>query len=171
MLEEYQQSLTQKKARSKTRKFLSSWSEPWALRRPAVQVSFALMFLVVGLTAGYFFHASLQSGGEIAQLRQQVQQIRQMAAVSMLRQESMSEQLRNLGWSPRAEQLDRTTLEALLQMITNDPSINLSQESPDAPLLLPDYPFINQEFIQSLSEQASPLAQVAVSLLRQIEHL
>jgi hypothetical protein len=170
-LEKYKQSLEKEKARPDLGKLLDSWLERWAPRRPVFKFSLALMLLVVGLTAGYFLRASLQGGGEIARLRQEVHQVRQIAEVSLLRQESLSERLRGIDVTSRVEQSDEGTLESLLRIVSSDTNINTRLAAIDALHLLPDYPLIKQEYVQSLSEQTSPLIDIALILTHHIKNL
>jgi len=170
-LEKYKQSQEQEKARPSLGKLLDGWLERWTPRRPAFQFSLALMLLVVGLAAGYFLRAGLQGGGEIARLRQEVHQVRQIAEVSLLRQESLSERLRGISVTSRVEQSDEGTLEALLRIVSSDTNINTRLAAIDALHLLPDYPLVRQEFVQSLSEQTSPLVDIALTLTHHIKNL
>jgi len=170
-LEKYKQGLEKEKARPDLGKLLDGWLERWAPRRPVFQFSMALMLLVVGLTAGYFLRAGLQGGGEIARLRQELHQVRQIAEVSLLRQESLSERLRGIAVTSRVEQSDEGTLETLLRIVSSDTNINTRLAAIDALPLLPDYPLVRQEFIQSLSEQTSPLVDIALTLTHHIKNL
>lgn len=169
MLEKYKQGLEQEKARSSLRELLNGWLERWAPRRPVFQFSFALVLLVVGLAAGYFLHATLQRGGEIAQLRQEVQQIRQMAAVSLLQQESLSQQLREISGSSRMKQPYEESLAALLRSMDIETDIDLRPAGIDAFFLFRDYSMFRQEFVQTFAEQASPLVQIALTLAQHIK--
>jgi len=171
MLEKYKQTLKQEKSRPHLGKLLDGWLERWALRRPVFQFSFAFLLLVVGLAAGYFLQTSWQRNGEINLLRQEVHQIRQIAAVSLLRQESLSEQLRGIGWSSRVEQPDEATLAALLSTVESETDINLRLDAIDALLLFRDYPMVRQELVQSISEHTSPLVEIALTLARNVNHL
>jgi hypothetical protein len=170
-LEKYKQSLEKGKARPNLGKLLDGWLERWAPRRPVFQFSLALMLLAVGLAAGYILHASFQRGGEIARLRREVHQVRQIAEVSLLRQESLSERLRGIDVTSRVEQSDEGTLEALLRIVSSDKNINSRLSAIDALHLLPDYPLIRQEFARSISEQTSPLVDIALTLTQHIKNL
>ncbi|MDH5715480.1 MAG: hypothetical protein OEZ30_07950, partial [Candidatus Aminicenantes bacterium] len=119
--------------------------------------------------AGYFLHASVQRGGEITQIRQEVQQIRQMAAVSLLQQESAREQLREISGSSRVEQPYKATLAALLRSMDIDTDIDLRPAGLDAFFLFGDYSMFRQEVVQALSEQASPLVHIALTLTQHIK--
>lgn len=169
-LEKYKQGLEKEKERPQLGKLLDGWLKRWTPKRPVFQFSFALMLLVVGLTAGYFLHSSLQRGGEIAQLRNEVRQIRQITAVSLFRQESLNEQLRGIGWSPRVEQLDEETLEAFLRRVDSDTNINSRLAAIDALYFLPDSPLVREEFVKSLLDQTSPLVEIALTLTHHIKN-
>jgi hypothetical protein len=165
MLEECQQGLKEEKSRSGIRAIFGEGFTNWSQGRPAFQLTFVLILLIVGLTAGYFLHSLQGRGEEIAQLRQELSLIRQIASVSLLRQESLTEQMRGVGLTPRAERLDRETLDALLRLIGNESEFSLSSEALRPPFPVSGYPVIDQEFVNTLSEQASPLVEVALSLM------
>ena len=145
---------------------MDGWFERLMPRRPAFQFSLALVLLVVGLTAGYFLHAGLQGGEEIAQLRQEVRQIHQITAVSLLRQESLREQLKNAGLSSQVEPTDEETLADFLRSVNSD-------TTPDSRLaildvLFPQSPTIRQELVRSLSGRTSPVVEIALAFSQQI---
>jgi hypothetical protein len=128
------------------------WLAPYSSRRPAFRFSFALSLLILGFAAGYLVHSGLQRNGEMAQLRWEVLQIREITAASLLRQESLNMGLRGmLSESPAALAQDRS-LDSFLKALISDPERR-------------------QEFIESLSEQTSPMVEVALALARHIERL
>jgi len=165
-LEEYKQKMQQEKTRPKLGILLDGWFERMMPRRPAFQFSLALILLVVGLTAGYFLHAGLQGGGEIDQLRQEVRQVRQITAVSLLRQESLREQLKNAGLSSQVELPDDETLADFLRSVNSDTTPDSRLAILDA--LFPQSPKIRQELARSLSEKTSPVVEIALAFSQQI---
>lgn len=165
-LEEYKQNMQQEKERPKLGTLMDGWLERLMPRRPAFQFSLALILLVVGLTAGYFLHAGFQGSGEITQLRQEVRQIRQITAVSLLRQESLREQLRNSGLSSQVELPDEETLADFLRSVSGDTTPDLHLAALDA--LFPQSPAIRRQLSRSLSEQTSPLVEIALAFSQQI---
>lgn len=146
-----------------------SWFERFVPRKPVFQFSFALLLLVVGFGAGYFIHSGGQRGVEIAQLHQDVRQIRQMAAVSLLRQESLNKRLREIGVSSPFVQPDEEPLGFLLRTLRGETDVDLRPTSLDDPYLFLGDLTVRQDFIQSLSEQTSPLVEIALALARHID--
>jgi len=165
-LEEYKQNMQQEKEKSRLGKLMDGWFERLMPRRPAFQFSLALFFLVVGLTAGYFLHAGLQGGEEIAQLRQEVRQIRQITAVSLLRQESLREHLRKAGLSSQVELPDEETLADFLRSVNSDTTPDSRLAALDA--LFPQSPAIRQELARSFSERTSPLVEIALAFSQHV---
>jgi len=162
MLEAYKQGLEREKPTSRIRGLIQGWLERWWPKRPVFQFSFALVLLVVGLAFGYFLNSRAKSAGELVQLRQDVQSMRQLVAVSLLEQQSPSQRLRGVSWSSRVEQPDKETLATLLHTLNSDPNVNVRLSVLDALYLFYENPIVKQGLIQSLSTQTSPLVQVAL---------
>jgi hypothetical protein len=166
MLEKYKESPEKKRQKSFLRKLANSWSSAWIPARPAFQIVPALLFLVVGLTAGYFLHANLQRGKEIEELQQEVSHIRQVTEVSMILQEFMSEQLRAAGWEFETEQPEQGIRGGTLSPLERDISPDSQAEGTGRPLAFQDYLLFREELVRSISEQTSPLMQIALAFSR-----
>jgi len=162
MLEAYKQGMEQEKAPSPLKRFFNNLGEHLWPRHPALQFSVALIFLVVGLATGYFITADGQNSTEFVQLRDEVQSMRQTLAVSLLDRSSPSERLRGVNMSYGMDQPDASMLEALLNTLDKDSNINVRLAAVDALYLFYAYPEVKKGLIHSLSNQASPLVQVAL---------
>jgi hypothetical protein len=162
MLEAYKQGMEQDKVPSPVKRFFNNLGEHLWPRRPAFQFSLALVFLVVGLAAGYFITVNGQNSAEFAQLRDEVQSMRQTLAVSLLDKPSPSERLRGVSMSYGMEEPDTKMLGALLNTLDSDPNVNVRLAAVDALYLFYDYPEVKEGLIHSLSKQTSPLVQVAL---------
>jgi hypothetical protein len=104
----------------------------------------------------------LFSGKQNVDLRREVQDMRQMLAVSLLEQSSTTERLRGVNLSYSLENPDSRTIEALLDTLNNDSNINVRLASANALYLFYDSPSVKEGIIQSLSQQNSPFIQVAL---------
>lgn len=168
-LEEYKKSLEQEEARPHLGQLLDGWLGRLMPRRPVFQFSLALLFLAVGLAAGFLLRTNWQKSGEIAQLRQEVRQIRQITAVSLLRQESLREQLRGIGSSSQVELPDEEILADFLRRVDSDRTFDSRLAAIDALSLFPESPMARQEFARSLSERTSPFVEIALSFAHHIQ--
>jgi len=162
MLEDYKNDLSEEKPKARLFEQLKNWFKPVWAGRPAFQLSFSLLFLLVGLVAGYFITGNRGRPAEISDLRQEVQSMRQTLAVSLLDQPSASERLRGVNLSVNTEKPDSGLIEALLNTLNTDSNINVRLAAVDALYLFYDNPLVKEGIIQTLSTQDSPLVQVAL---------
>jgi len=132
MLEDYKNDLGEEKPKFHLLEQLKNWFKPVWTGRPVFQLSFSLLFLFVGLTAGYFVTGSRGRPAEISNLRQEVQSMRQTLAVSLLDQPSASERLRGVNLSVNTEKPDSGLIEALINTLNTDSNINVRLAAVDA---------------------------------------
>ena len=162
MLEAYKQGMEQKNNPFPVKRLFSHLAEHFWPRHPALQFSLALVFLVVGLATGYIITSNGQNSVEFVQLRDEVQSMRQTLAVSLLDRSSPSERLRGVSMSYRMDKPDAHMLDALLNTLDNDHNINVRLAAVDALYLFYDSPKVKEGLLHSLSNQVSPLVQVAL---------
>jgi hypothetical protein len=124
-----------------------SWFERFALQKPVFQYASVLLLLIVGFAAGYFIRSDGLDGSQLAQLQEEVSQIREITAASLLRQESMNMKLREIGMSTPLVQADERPLGYLFRTIIGR---------------------TDEELTPAQSEQTSPLVDIALTLVRHI---
>jgi hypothetical protein len=158
MLEEYKTEANRERPLHHLKQFFSSIFYRSQGGRPSYQIALGFIPLIIGLSLGYI----LFSGKQNVDLRREVQDMRQMLAVSLLEQSSTTERLRGVNLSYSLENPDSRTIEALLDTLNNDPNINVRLASANALYLFYDFPSVKEGIIQSLSQQNSPFIQVAL---------
>jgi hypothetical protein len=157
-LEEYKTEMDRERPLHHLKQFFSSLFYRFRSGRPAYQLALGFIPLFIGLTLGYI----LFSGNRNTDLRKEVQEMRQMLAVSLLDQRSPTERLRGVNLSYGLENPDNRTIEALLNTLNDDPSINVRLAAVDALYLFYDSPKVREGIIQSLTQQDSPFLQAAL---------
>ncbi|MFH1940510.1 MAG: HEAT repeat domain-containing protein [bacterium] len=165
--------LPAEKARAKEKvslaKRMESWVAAWWPKRPAIQFALSVALLIVGLVLGSRFQWGTQRNGEMAQLRDEVRDMRQMVSMSLLKQPLSIDRLRGVSFSTRVEEPDESLLSALLATLNEDPNVNVRLAAVDALFLFADHQIVRDALIASLSKQTSPLVQIAlIDLLAQI---
>jgi hypothetical protein len=128
------------------------WLTPYPSRKPLLGFSLALSLLVLGFAAGVLVRSGWQKDGEMAQLRREVLEIREITAASLLRQESLNMGLRGMRPESLAAPAEENPLDSLLRTLLGD-SVR------------------RQEFLDSLSDQTSPVVEIALALARHMESL
>lgn len=132
-------------------------------RRPFYRAALALALLAVGVGGGFWLGARRPSiRNEISSLRLEVGEMRQTAALSLLRQPSSSDRLMGVSWAENVRQPARPTLDALLRTLNEDPSINVRLAAVDALYLFAGIPGVKVGLVNSLARQRSLLVQVAL---------
>jgi hypothetical protein len=166
MLEAYQHGMEQAQARPRLRDVVNSWLERWWPRQPAFQFALALLFLGIGLFAGYRFNAPVvresRESNEIVSMRDELHSMRELVTLTLLRQQSPSERLQGVSWVQRVDQPNEVLLSTLLNTLDHDPNVNVRLAAVDALYLFASKPQVRQRLIQSLPQQASPLVQIAL---------
>ncbi len=158
MLEEYKTEMNRERPLHHLKQFFSSVFYRFRTGNPTTQLAFGFIPLFIGLTLGYL----LFSGTQNADLRQEIQDMRQMLTVSLLDQSSTTERLRGVNLSYGLENPGSQTIAALLDTLNNDTNINVRLAAVDALYLFYDSPTVREGIIQSLSRQESPFLQAAL---------
>jgi hypothetical protein len=127
-------------------------------------MSVAAAALLIGLGLGYAI--SSQKGGressEIAQLRGEVNGMRELVALSLLRQQSASERLRGVSWANQVESSDGQVLAALLDSVNHDPNVNVRLAAADALRTFAMTSASRMEIARAIIPQSAPLVQIAL---------
>ena len=120
--------------------------------------------LLIGLGLGYA--VSSQKGGressEISQLRGEVNGMRELVALSLLRQQSASERLRGVSWANQVESSDGQVLAALIDSVNHDPNVNVRLAAADALRTFAMTASTREEIARAITLQSAPLVQIAL---------
>ena len=162
MLESYKTGLEQEKKTFSFGRFIDNLSEKLWPRRPLYQFAFTILLLLTGFTVGLFFPGTNPAKRELNELQLEVRDLRQSAALAMLKQQSPSERIRGVNFTSRMEQPDKKTLEVLIDTMDNDPNVNVRLSAVDALYLFSREPLVKEGLIRSLARQESPLVQIAL---------
>lgn len=146
----------------------AAWLRCWP-RRPAWQFAAAMAVLAVGIGVGRFSAPDSATpprragaNTELARLRNEVHEMRQLVALSLLQQQSASQRLEGVNWSVRVEPNDTEVLSALLRTVNTDGNVNVRLAAVDALRYFGDSPVARRGLAQALSRQQSPLVQIAL---------
>jgi hypothetical protein len=141
----------------------SVWS--W-LRSPVGAVAWSAALLVMGIFAGNYFGGKTThtnaNPDEIAQMRIDLANMKQMVVLSMLQQQSASERLQAVSYSRREDQLDPQVMSALVHTLRYDGSVDVRLAALDALSRHGAQPQVHKGVVDALQEQQSPLVQVAL---------
>ncbi len=131
-------------------------------RQPLVQFAIAGAALVFGLVSGHLYTARQQDQQTIAQLRGEMNGMRQLVALSLLQQQSASDRLKGVTYSVRMEPAADEVLNALLDTLREDGNVNVRLAAVDALRQFSTRQAVRRGLRDAIGNQDSPLVQVAL---------
>ena len=134
----------------------SVWLQPW------VQFAGAAAVLVMGVALGRFVIQPQSSNPEIALLRQELRDTRQMVTLSLLTQQSASERLKGVSFTSQIDQPGGEVTLALLDTLMHDPNVNVRLATIDALKRFAGGENVRRGVLEALARQTSPLVQIAL---------
>jgi hypothetical protein len=158
----YRQGLESAPRRGLRERILALWP-----KQPQWQMAAGFALLVIGLGVGYGMRPA--DGGrvrgeatnpELAQLRGEVSNMRQMVALSLMQQQSAGERLRGVSYAYQAPASDTQVLSALLTTVNQDESVGVRLSAVDALHKFGASPLTRDAVVNSIRKQNSPLVQV-----------
>jgi hypothetical protein len=169
MLEEEKRRVAQHDDVPLLRRF-EDWVGSWWPRRPIAQMLGAVVVLAVGLAVGARLEPAPAGDGEVAHLRNEVEELQQMVSLSLLDQESTTDRLRGVNWSTKVEDPSRELLANLIRTLETDPNVNVRLAAVDALAVFRNEPGVTDALTSALSRESSPSVQVAlVDLMKSIQ--
>lgn len=142
----------------------SWWAGLWPAR-PAWQAAFSAALLLAGVMGGRYLvepRSVPVANPEMAQLRGQIENLRQLVTLSMLQQDSPSARLRGVTYSYQVTQPDQQVEQALLHAVNHDSNVNVRLSAVDALAKFGNNPDVRRALVDSLPVQDSPLVQIAL---------
>jgi predicted anti-sigma-YlaC factor YlaD len=149
-------------ARHATDKEASIWSVFQWLRSPVGAVAWSIALVALGTYFGMQLGSAKSNSQDLAAMRTELTNMRQMVALSMLQQQSASQRLEGVTWTRREGQLDPQVLAALVHTLRYDQSVDVRLAALDALSRHAGQPQVKKTVVDALQEQQSPLVQVAL---------
>ncbi|UCG53854.1 MAG: HEAT repeat domain-containing protein [Candidatus Latescibacterota bacterium] len=141
---------------------IETWVASWWPRRPVVQVAVAIAIFVVGLAGGRGLRTGFDRDGELTQLRDEVQQMHETVALSLLSKEASSDRLRGVNWSARVTDPSEALLASLTNTLNSDPNVNVRIAAVEALALFRDEPGVVDALADALARETSPMVQIGL---------
>lgn len=152
-----------KKVKAKNKGF--SWSSLFSWPEVAPKLAFASVTLVLGFIGGYWLFPSPSGNKEVAELKREVLEMKEMVMLSLLERESATERLKAVSLTSEMSRVSDKVTNALLQTLNNDENINVRLEALEALKPFVRDSRIRSELVRSIAKQESPLVQVALAEL------
>jgi hypothetical protein len=145
----------------------TEWLMRWWPARPAMQFALSAALAVAGLVVGFTVRPGVKSPvtperTEVSKLNEEISNMRQLVALSLLQQQSAAERLKGVTWSYRVESSDTEVLSALLYTVNHDSNVNVRLAAVDALRNFAQSSTARQGMLKAVSGQEEPLVQIAL---------
>jgi hypothetical protein len=134
----------------------------WRVAVPALRLATAVLVVAFGFGIGFMAGGSRENAKKFTRLNQEVELLQQQVSLSLLSQSSASARLQGLSMTAQMQDPDPALLKMLLEILDNDPSVNVRLSAIDALYLFADHKQVRTALTASLPRQTSPLVQIAL---------
>jgi len=162
VLEAYHAGMEQAQGRTVVSGRPGWWTAGWWPARAVWQTALALALLLAGGFGGHYLARPRTTAPEIALLQGQVENLRQLVALSMLQDQSPSSRIRGVAYGSQVSPPDRQIDQALLYAVNHDANVNVRLSAVDALEKLALNPEIQRALVDALPMQDSPLVEIAL---------
>lgn len=136
---------------SKSHDFNLSWT---------MRVAAGFAILVFGAFAGWFIGSQEREHSEVAGLKKDVYEMKQIVALTQLRKESASERIMATYALKKLDSASDEILDALIYTFNNDNNTNVKNAAAEALFKFGNHDKVRKAFINGLNNQTDPLLQI-----------
>jgi RNA polymerase sigma factor (sigma-70 family) len=125
----------------------------------------AAAVLMIGVAVGWYAAPRTppaSSDAQIAAMRGEVGDLREMVSLSLMQQQSASERLKGVSWIGQIDRPSSEVVSALLDTLMHDPNVNVRLASIDALRRFAGRPDVQRATVDALTTQTSPMVQIAL---------
>lgn len=142
------------------------WTAPSWAGEPLVQTALAASLFLAGVFIGRAWPSTPMAApppqADIADVRSELREMRQLLTLSLLQQPSATERLRGVSGTAQIEQPGHEVVAALLDTLLHDPNVNVRLAAVDALRRFSDRAEVRRGARQAVADSGAPLLQVAV---------
>jgi hypothetical protein len=135
-------------------------------RSYTVQGLAAAAILLIGVAIGRFVMPDgtrpADSSSEIAAMRSEMRELREMVSLSLMQQQSASDRLKGVTWTGQLDRPSGEVVSALLDALMHDPNVNVRLATIDALERFASREDVRRAAIEAVDRQISPLVQIAL---------
>lgn len=130
--------------------------------RYGMQFAAAAALIILGVSIGRQSLPPSTSDAQLVALRDELRDMREMVAISLLQQQSAIERLKGVARTNQIDEPGMSLTSALLDVLMHDSNVNVRVSVIDALKRLADREDVRRGALEALSRQTSPIVQVAL---------
>jgi hypothetical protein len=131
---------------------------------PLGKLAYSLVLLSLGGALGIWYNQSQNAESQrLAALTSEMQQMKKMMMLTLLEQPSATDRLKAVNLTSDMKSADNKVIQALLQTLNYDPSVNVRLAAIEALYQHADNSVAREGLVHAISKQDSPLVQLALA--------
>jgi hypothetical protein len=134
----------------------------WRMARWPMAAAAAIALLAGGVAIGRASAPAPKPDPSLAELRQELHDMRQMVTLTLLQEQSAAERLKGVTWTNQIDRPGGEVVAALVDTLRHDTNVNVRLASIDALKRFADRDDVRRATIEALTTQTSPLVQIAL---------
>lgn len=130
-----------------------------------MRIAAAVALLVTGVLTGYWISSMVQQQrqqGQMAEMKDELQSMKQLMMLSMLKEESPSQRLQAVSYAEEMPVADRNVLDALINTLNHDANVNVRMAAAYSLARFAGNADVRDSLVQSLTRQTEPILQVVL---------
>jgi len=140
------------------------------LHNPFSQMAAGFAILISGVLLGFILNNNKTDNSEIAQMHNEMDQMRQMLFLSKLDNNSASQRMQAVSYTQELMAPNPEIIDALVETMNSDDNVNVRMASIHALSKFSSDPAIRDELVNSLKLQEDPLLQITlINILVEIQ--
>ena len=139
------------------------WLQSFMPRKTVYLAAYGILLFIIGWAGGIYLTGGSEYKKEIHEMQGQILEMREMMALSLLKQSSASERIKGVNLTDTFTNVNDKILDALLRCLNDDPNVNVRINAVDALFKLAANSRVREGLIQSITRQESPLVQLALA--------
>ena len=147
----------------------NSYKKTW-LYNPFSQIAAGVAILVTGVLLGFIINKPISNNGQVAQLQNQMDQMREMLFLTKLDNNSASQRMQAVNYTNEMMSPNPEIIDALVETMNTDENINVRMASIHALSKLTASAEVRDALVESLKTQDNALLQITlINILVEIQ--
>lgn len=154
-----------KKGRGKNSFFqnIQEWAIYLFMEKWRLQMAYSLILLSVAFLSGYYLRPYNQISLVTEEQQIEIENLREQLVMVLLDESSTTKRLQAVNESAKMDRATQPIIEALFLTLNNDPNINVRLAAIESLESFTDNPEVRTGLVESITNQESPLVQIALA--------
>jgi hypothetical protein len=126
------------------------------------KIAASIILVASGVFIGTMFTNNKGANTEVAELKNEVNEMKETLMFNGLTEESASERIKAVSYADEIKQPDNKIVNALINTLNEDKNVNVRLAALYAVAKFSDEPGVSEALVASLSKQTEPLMQIAL---------